>query len=697
MWINPSKSLVDRALDRWSSTRLRADNTSVVTLMLDPPGPSRSEVSQCFLKYFQLFPNYFYVLSNDVFLSVSDQVLMSRKNERVPSPKSIATPLLCANAADTPTNNVIKPLAPMTTVLPSSIAPELSKNPDTSNVYQETPSTESTEIPPDKTTSSPGTSQEKSQENQKVIDETPDTDQVPTSTCPESIQVAEISSSNATDEINESSRIAEPKIDIVENPPQRPTSDNLELDTDVKSTESWSKTDDKLPTPVSSLTTDDDSLSEKCATSETTPLENLSGTELVRENAFCGSCQETKSRPRSRRTTNLPLTEMPQHGHEQKDSPAQVVVPSVPSVPSRRQSQGASLGSHLESRSVRRRRSVNAPTTCLGERQKSYFSSVGSRLKRDVPLGITRDRTIDSVDSRSAATPSSAERITMVGSKRRHSSTSEPVDESICGVQEPSTKRRTRSEDRPLLADENEPANDGKQQQQHSRLRWPEKTGSSSRSRSGSISGSSVGGQDKLLTPNSFQRRSLEKKATPVKTIRRPSINGSSRVQLRGSFALRDWDQTKSGHRNSCSDSRSRLNRTVGGTIGSADSSPAPSLQRWLRSDTLAAIPVKTLRSRNVDITGHTVPAQLAHQYGVVKQNRLSLPAKLKIAGKVNKPSSTLSSGKLTKQSPVGSGNVSTSSSTGSSSGITKRVKSPYNPSARSALGTRSRLKRLGK
>lgn len=44
MWINPSKSLVDRALDRWSSTRLRADNTSVVTLMLDPPGPTHSEV-----------------------------------------------------------------------------------------------------------------------------------------------------------------------------------------------------------------------------------------------------------------------------------------------------------------------------------------------------------------------------------------------------------------------------------------------------------------------------------------------------------------------------------------------------------------------------------------------------------------------------------------------------------------------------
>lgn len=50
MWINPSKSLVDRALDRWSSTRLRADNTSVVTLMLDPPGPTHSEVYIAFAK-----------------------------------------------------------------------------------------------------------------------------------------------------------------------------------------------------------------------------------------------------------------------------------------------------------------------------------------------------------------------------------------------------------------------------------------------------------------------------------------------------------------------------------------------------------------------------------------------------------------------------------------------------------------------
>ena len=35
---------MDLALDRWNSFRLRADNTSIVTVMLDPPGPPRAQV-----------------------------------------------------------------------------------------------------------------------------------------------------------------------------------------------------------------------------------------------------------------------------------------------------------------------------------------------------------------------------------------------------------------------------------------------------------------------------------------------------------------------------------------------------------------------------------------------------------------------------------------------------------------------------
>lgn len=43
-WINPSKRLVDRAIEKWNGQGLRADNTSVVTVMLDPPGPPRAQV-----------------------------------------------------------------------------------------------------------------------------------------------------------------------------------------------------------------------------------------------------------------------------------------------------------------------------------------------------------------------------------------------------------------------------------------------------------------------------------------------------------------------------------------------------------------------------------------------------------------------------------------------------------------------------
>jgi hypothetical protein len=45
-WINPSKRLVDRALDRWQQHGLRADNTSVVTVVVDPPGPPKVK---CFI------------------------------------------------------------------------------------------------------------------------------------------------------------------------------------------------------------------------------------------------------------------------------------------------------------------------------------------------------------------------------------------------------------------------------------------------------------------------------------------------------------------------------------------------------------------------------------------------------------------------------------------------------------------------
>merc|ERR1712013_947055 len=39
-----SKKLVDLAVERWRVCKLRADNTSAVVVMLDPPGPPRAQV-----------------------------------------------------------------------------------------------------------------------------------------------------------------------------------------------------------------------------------------------------------------------------------------------------------------------------------------------------------------------------------------------------------------------------------------------------------------------------------------------------------------------------------------------------------------------------------------------------------------------------------------------------------------------------
>lgn len=43
-WKNPSKLLVNEALERWSRSNMKADNTSVIVIMLDPPGPPKRDV-----------------------------------------------------------------------------------------------------------------------------------------------------------------------------------------------------------------------------------------------------------------------------------------------------------------------------------------------------------------------------------------------------------------------------------------------------------------------------------------------------------------------------------------------------------------------------------------------------------------------------------------------------------------------------
>jgi hypothetical protein len=139
----------------------------------------------------------------------------------------------------------------------------------------------------------------------------------------------------------------------------------------------------------------------------------------------------------------------------------------------------------------------------------------------------------------------------------------------------------------------------------------------------------------RLSSPNSFKRRNLEKKVTPVKKIRRPSINRSaSRIQMRENF----WDQGRGSRAGgSCPGGRRQtvvgLISSIADTVSSSSSSSPAAVvpKRWLRSDTIAATPIKNLRSRNVDIAGQTVPTQLAHQYGTVKSSRiLESQAKLK-------------------------------------------------------------------
>lgn len=164
-----------------------------------------------------------------------------------------------------------------------------------------------------------------------------------------------------------------------------------------------------------------------------------------------------------------------------------------------------------------------------------------------------------------------------VGNKRRHSAIAQAIDDGY-GMQqqpqEPCAKRRTRSEDRPSLTDENDPANQVTEDT-NSRLSWP--TSDSTLSKNNGAT-ATLPGQDRLSSSNTFQRRSLGKKATLVKTIRRPSISGSNRLQqLRGSFGLRDWDQGRNNRTGNCNDRR--LNRTVA-LIGSTDTTIP---QRWLR------------------------------------------------------------------------------------------------------------------
>ncbi|XP_015116956.1 serine/arginine repetitive matrix protein 2 [Diachasma alloeum] len=671
MWINPSKSLVDSALERWSSTRLRADNTSVVTLMLDPPGPSRGEVLLSRKKEKMSLPKSpqpqpqprpcasVYPYIRDLYAGkpgpqpgqsqepaavpqtvdptgdATEGIASDFKNDQPPQYPSCAHHTPPQVPGDTP--EVSKaPEDPKASTESSELVEKTESSKDSNDVVQSSITVETPSVAneaPESPVGSPEV-QKSSAENLKAS---------------ESIQVAEVSSSdaatfqNGADDLEAKRTLEDSPEDSESEKPDSPSKDLEALSTQTPPLNQSRK----LLNPSNNL--------QKLLMS--TKSETF---KITRQSDFSGSCDELKNGPRLRKSTQFGI---------------QSIKEVSTTLTTRRRAHSTiseKRGTLLIARSAKRR-------TVVGNHSQMMPATSSSRLagKKEAEVADCMRESVDlSVDP-----------IREGSAKRRHSSTFEKEEE-MFGVQEPCSKRRTRSEDRRCPGDENDPDNQGKQvPKQQSRVRWPacsiaSKTRSSTPGTSYTSAGTKDSHQEKM-SPG-YQRRSLEKKATPVKTIRRPSINGVNRVQLRGSFALRDslspWDQSKGSRRSTYGERRST-------SLGRGSGEPSSTPQMWLRSDTIAATPIKTLRSRNVDITGHTVPPQVAHQYGIVKQNR-SVGSKVTNSG---------GKGKIKQGTSLGGGG-SSGTVGGGVGGIAKRVKSvsPYNPSARS-LNTRSRLKRLGK
>ncbi|XP_018346749.1 PREDICTED: uncharacterized protein LOC108751167 isoform X2 [Trachymyrmex septentrionalis] len=651
MWINPSKNLVDRALERWSSTRLRADNTSVVTLMLDPSGPCRSEV---------LFNQ-----KKDRVIHHGTQVPVTTREpeivERISS--KITTPCMCM------------PIPPPSASLDLDIDP---KQPDSSNGNEET--VDQTLQPemvscPEKSISS---EIDASELRETAIDKS-----IVTTDVGESIQVAEISSSQMSEEPGDleskkTNEINREKLECFEDE-KKPI---------VEQNENEKAKDDHLQSPIQSNLKSNNFIEPKEIITET-GMSNA-----TRQNACSNANEEALHPPLVSRLRRSGIVSVKSNSFDNDEVKSGVLNGS-------RHKQHPLFPARADVRTIKRRHSLsssqtqNTFTDVAPTPDSKTYVSVKSRYSRVTKSSIAESTMVE--ETKNALKTASD---CVISNKRRHStitqaSVSSSGVENSCPQQEPCAKMRTRSEDqRHSPTDENDPANQA-MENANARLSWP----TSDKRSDSSLNGATL--TTLSSSSNTFQRRSLEKKATPVKAIRRSSINGSTRLQhLRGSFGLREWDQGRNNRTNNCNNRRT-LNRTV--TIIGPTDSTIP--QRWLRSDTMAATPVKTLRSRNVDIAGHTISAQLVHQYGVVKQNRLPLP-KLKQSangGSLQSSrvrSSSLSANKL-KQANGNSGSVSTCatinpSTAGSTSAIAKKVKSPYNPSARS-LSTRSRIKRLGK
>lgn len=236
-------------------------------------------------------------------------------------------------------------------------------------------------------------------------------------------------------------------------------------------------------------------------------------------------------------------------------------------------------------RSMERRHSLNSSS----ETQNGYSDVASSSNSKTYVNVKSRYRKLKSSIAKSATseelTNASSNPNSSVSNKRRHSAMTQAFSEAgndCAQQQEPCAKRRTRSEDRRRSpTDENDPANQVTENA-NGRLSWSTSDGRPDSTLSTATT-TTLSGQDKLSSStNTFQRRNLGKKVTPVKAIRRSSMNSSNRLQqLRGSFSKRDWDQGRNNRMNNCNDRRT-LNRTreIVAIIGPTDTTLP---QRWLR------------------------------------------------------------------------------------------------------------------
>ncbi|XP_076220873.1 protein phosphatase 2C [Nomia melanderi] len=631
LWINPSKSLVDKALERWSLRRLRADNTSVVTLMLDPPGPSRSEVllsqKECVMAHHS-------VHTPPTALSTENL----DKPAYNPGSLSVPRPPLMANH----NINVQKP----------EFFNRIEEN-------REGPRTEKV-LPEERI--------EETLETSHQLDETTHTG-VEDMVIEESVKVTETISHEIVEKnLNVGNKEIEPT------PPEK-------ID---KPDEEHTNATEKQPEAADPPLQQDVSKSQTPTAEENTENNQADDSNVIHQSAFSGEGDDVCSPANSGGTTEKSNGVAAESATTDENKVTGNILNG-----SRHKQQALFSSSRTEVARRRRRHSLNAHSrnTLVETTSVETKTYVNSRFKpRSTKVSVTGNTVEEGVRNSTSKTTGSA-----IATKRRHSAISQSVVNTVeeaCILQEPCIKRRTRSEDRPNPVDENDPANQTTKDAAGS-LNWPNAESNISRSPGNATT---VPIQDRLSPLNTFQRN-LGKKVTPVKSIRRPSsIKGLLKQLWAASLGAREWDQGRNNRSNGCSERR--INRTMS-IIGSSDSTTVP--QRWLRSDTIAATPVKTLRSRNVDI----------HQYSLVKQqNRLSLPSKLKQSSgngflqSSRVRSSSLSTSIKQNSSNTGNGTCSTISPTGtgcnSSSGMAKRVKSPYNPSARS-LSTRSRIKRLAK